>query len=938
MFLDRFGRRTGFGLIVLGICGIAAGVLTGIVLTQGLILGFETYLVYDYDSKFDDPKYEDCDTKDRIVYFYNLTNYVDVLNNNARPYYDEVGPYKFKEESCVFKEHADEHWRYYKQYWKPAVQTEGSTTDIIYNFNPAYSSINYQLHQQSGKENTERVLIQRMTGGFLQQVLSTLEGPNFTSVVTTKALPTVYLNIQSTAMNSMVTLVRLNAAYSVMWNVINSMANYYNSFTPERNFFNVAGPTYGVTTYYNTIGAGFPAYPYPNGTTWSDDAINKTLYLGATLVLPTSNVTIPSWRTANAAGMQSWLTWYQTASSNPTVKAAMISAYNYSASTSQLDLLANWLVNYMMTTVANSQLGGTSGVNSTAYQTFLGQWANCSALATGLDTNNDSVTPDGFELGTSFPIVNGSYPGATNVSYASAQSLWNTNSSTSIVTANGINAWFNAINTNNASLLYGLGAANGLSTTETNLLKDYLVEWQTTLVIPFLYQQLQITNLSDAAYIQWGSGTLLGQGVSVQSIQTSLPYPPEFAVYAYSVNSSIRFNLARSKFLLRDGHMPFFDGSTVDLFFNYFEEGDYSSIYNVWNLTQTEADVFAGYLKAFGTAFANWKMETDIFPNGGGIITFRTAMEWMYTAEDPLLLALGQDPYVGLQYNGSHASNYSEANAQEDYKEAIYRGGTRDDLKKFLEVKEYEGLTTVNFWAEPVKVKGNDGGDFWVPASLKEDETILVWNDRIVRPIEFRKTGEMIVKDIKLWQYEPVEDFWLNEIDNPANAFYFQEQTGLLNITPTARSETFISRPGFYGADIARSQVDGVDDSKEEFHRWILGINREAGFLMYKEAFFQISAQMPNFTEFYNVSGRIIPYAWFDEHNEVSDSKANRFKSFVNGAKNGSIAAYVVGCTVGGLMVIFGGLILLRYRWRKIRMFEEQVKGMNLVELPEKWS
>ena len=90
MFLDRYGRRVGFGLLIFGICGIAAGVLTATVLTQGLKLGFETYLKYDQNSKFNDPTYEDCDTDERIAYFYNLTNYLDVLHNNSRVSFHRV--------------------------------------------------------------------------------------------------------------------------------------------------------------------------------------------------------------------------------------------------------------------------------------------------------------------------------------------------------------------------------------------------------------------------------------------------------------------------------------------------------------------------------------------------------------------------------------------------------------------------------------------------------------------------------------------------------------------------------------------------------------------------------------------------------------------------------------------------------------------------------
>jgi hypothetical protein len=939
MFIDRFGRRVGFGLIVFGICTIAAGVLAGLVLTEGLKLGFETYLKYDENSKFNDPTYEDCDTDTLKVYFYNLTNYQEVLTNDARPNFTEVGPYTFDQETCIFKEHADTHWKYYKKYWKDPVQTDGSESDIIYNFNPAYGAVNYNIKLQTGETNTERVLIQRFTGQALTTVLSTMEGPSFTDSVKISALPTVYTSIKATAMNSFVPLVRLTAAWTAMWSSINATAASYSNFLPERNFFNTAAPPFGVTTYYNTLGAGFIAWPAA-GSTFTDLAINRTLYLGVVLNLPDQTAVIPGWSVATqVAGLQAWLYWYQVAAVNPTVKSIMSSAYNLTLTPTnpQLDLLANWLSNYMMTTVANANLGGATGVNNTAQAQFYGQWSNSAALKGGLDLNADAVTPDGFELGTAFPIVNGSFPAATGVSLATTTNLWNVNSNTSILSSVGINTWFTAIRSGNPELLYPLGNSNGLTNATTDVLSNYLQQWQSYLVVPFIYQQFQISNLSDLAYIQWGSGALLGQGVSVQSIQTTLPYPPEFAVYAYSKGSPVRFSLSRSKFLLKEGKFPFFEGSTVELFFDYLEASDYSSIYNIWGLSQTEAIIFGEYLYDFGTEYVTYILNTQVFPYGGGPVTWRTAKQWMYTAEDPLLKLLGVSPFVGLYYNASHAANYSQADAQEDYRDAIFRGGTRDDLKKFLEVKEYNGLVTVNIWKEPVRVEGNDGGDNFVPASLHDNDDVLVWNERLVRPITFKKSGEFDVKGIPLWKLQPTEDLWRNEIDYPDNALYFQEMTGLLNITPTAPAYTFISRPGFYGADLARAGVDGIDDSREEFKDWIIGVNWQSGFTMYKQAYFQISAGISNYTEFYNITGRIIPFGWIEDKDEITDKQATRFKTIVNGAKNGSIAAYVIGCVLGGVMTIFGVAILLRYRYRKMRQFEEQVKGMNLVELPEKF-
>jgi len=248
-------------------------------------------------------------------------------------------------------------------------------------------------------------------------------------------------------------------------------------------------------------------------------------------------------------------------------------------------------------------------------------------------------------------------------------------------------------------------------------------------------------------------------------------------------------------------------------------------------------------------------------------------------------------------------------------------------------------VNVIDFWNPPQHVNGNDGGDFWVPASIGEHEVVEVWNDPLVRPIPFKKVGEYTVKGIKLWKMAVLDSFWESATDYPANSVYYQFEAGLLNITPVAPAPSFISRPGFFGVDdTIRTNVQGVT-SKPEYQTWFFGFNWESGFTMDKQTYYQISTLTTPYTEFGNniTSGYYIPFVWFDSVTQISDHQATRFKTIVDGANNGSIAAYVVGCVVGGLMTIVGFLILLRYRHRKLRAFEEQVKGMNLVELPEKF-
>lgn len=74
------------GLILLGV-GAAIIIITTViagVLNHGVKDGIKNIWVYEHDSKYDDPNYEDCSNTTRSYYLYNITNVDDFLYNGKK--------------------------------------------------------------------------------------------------------------------------------------------------------------------------------------------------------------------------------------------------------------------------------------------------------------------------------------------------------------------------------------------------------------------------------------------------------------------------------------------------------------------------------------------------------------------------------------------------------------------------------------------------------------------------------------------------------------------------------------------------------------------------------------------------------------------------------------------------------------------------------------
>jgi len=269
-----------------------------------------------------------------------------------------------------------------------------------------------------------------------------------------------------------------------------------------------------------------------------------------------------------------------------------------------------------------------------------------------------------------------------------------------------------------------------------------------------------------------------------------------------------------------------------------------------------------------------------------------------------------------------------KAQTKELISSRVWRGGTREEYEEFLEAKEFEGNDTVYFWAEPVKVKGNNGGSLWHwDMSEAEDHKLVVWSDDLARPTVWQKVGEYEEQGILLWKYELSASEWQNSTENADNAKYFQQVHGLFNVTPVVGAfRSFLSRPHYYdvGSQV-KEDVTGLDDSNSYYEKWWFAVEPNSGITMAKLTIPQLCFEVTSLRELYDISAATVPVVWFDSYAYIGEEDANLFKGFVYGLEAGAIVLFVAGVSIGLILLVVGNVLLYQFRPSKF-IFDMEMK------------
>jgi hypothetical protein len=484
-----------------------------------------------------------------------------------------------------------------------------------------------------------------------------------------------------------------------------------------------------------------------------------------------------------------------------------------------------------------------------------------------------------------------------------------------------VKAWFAAIQTaqrTNGSDLLGFAPYSfqlGMPSADIIKVATWLGKWQSTLVEPYIKASFGVTDLTQLAYVQWGTGLL--PGVSVADLDPTVPAAPEFAIWALRNNNTIRFDKNRSitvlsKFLGANGTTP--------QFFQLLQANNLTAINAVYGFSPQEAVAFAGYLNYVMTTFVDANLR-QVFAAGGGLVTARTAREILWEGIDPLISLLKGPAAARAGVFYSSDSDYptrADAEASQPLQSSrIFTGGNKDELRDYLEIKQYKGKSVIAGYSN-MTVRGNIDGAYWVPGSLSKTEPLLIWVPTVQRPLKVEFVDVITVKGIECWRYKVSDDEFKTTAENPDNARFTQNIHGLLNVTGIKTLRTYASRPHLSGVSDAKvvDTFSVMDENNAADNAQFFAINPLSGITMYVDFAAEVLVEFPKLSRYFNNSAGFAPITWTEIYQIIPDADADKFKSGVNGAQSGSIIAFVLGMGLGIILIAVGIFILVKYKSR----------------------
>jgi len=317
-----------------------------------------------------------------------------------------------------------------------------------------------------------------------------------------------------------------------------------------------------------------------------------------------------------------------------------------------------------------------------------------------------------------------------------------------------------------------------------------------------------------------------------------------------------------------------------------------------------------------------------LFAEGAGLITTRTVSDWLFTAEDPLVRTLGEDPNVAFVKNIT--ANKTQADAAPKQILRIYTGN--NDL--YWSLMPYNAGDILTFWAQNISIQGFNGSQFLTDNYVKKvpNAELTLWNPLVNRSIPIQYWGEHTWSGIATAYLSLTSDALASEYQNPDNAIYYSQYSGLINKTSNPpMAPLFLSQPDFVNTDPTVHQnltfTDDIFtpyDTSDRFseHRFAIFVMVEPtlGSSVWGNVPMQINLKYGPTTMFYpNVKPSFAPIYWNAITDQATKHDTDQIKSQLYTGRKAWKALVGLGAGLGGVLMILGavGLVVFRDGYRK---------------------
>jgi len=710
--------------------------------------------------------------------FFNLTNYLDIANNaSAIPVYDELGPYCYRlnheKQNVQWSDDGNEvNYRIFQNYvWAPEVSQGDALNDIVVNLSPGYIGI-------LATTGTEFDLTMAFNGPSYKTNMEWLT----TEFVHHNQIDSQKKSLTTSQNNILANGTSINEFYTIWAN-----STYENS-----TLWN------GMLVSYNGISSGISI---ESASMLWDSSIEYSLvnskketgelWFNATLPDTSSYDKIPNIETRTSA------------------QAQIQSIFNLTSS--QTEMLANWLRNSFFIDVVNPSLISDYADEGVEVIEDLGwlQWGSCGV--TGLESASKKYY---FKPGGTIEY------GCFILGRVDKMNITETKK---LLT--GENGLFQMVNVGKFYNYY-LTALNPLdcpinTTTELN---RRCSECNTC------YQQVTNCTSNRSSYTcTLQNGTCINQYNTTDHCKSEqvpqLCDIPSFTDITcdgckkcydseFNANSTLNpaencTNCSHCKFNSTDTPCDTCDYCEECQFYvNCYNDEMWDYIEETWGLDYDHTITFVAYMLYTYDVYATPYLEKLLFGAGAGLFPIRTVNDWIFDAKDPLMaLANPVEPNAGnlIQNMTSPDDIYNYGNI------TTYTG--LKNISQTASYKSYAGMSTIEppFWNEPVPIEGcTEWGQFEPFLNERDVKDLYTFDSTYLRTLHLQRTGSVEYRGVPMWR------FMLSNDTLMPDPVYYQTIPGFANSTSFHEfCPIFYSNPHWAGVeDYYADKVIGVKENR----------------------------------------------------------------------------------------------------------------------------
>jgi hypothetical protein len=298
-----------------------------------------------------------------------------------------------------------------------------------------------------------------------------------------------------------------------------------------------------------------------------------------------------------------------------------------------------------------------------------------------------------------------------------------------------------------------------------------------------------------------------------------------------------------------------------------------------------------------------------------GVITNRTAEEWLFTAEDAAIKDAmsknGKDESLARVNLFDNCKNETEAE-EADIKTITIMTG-KDNKYLARRVVRYDEKSTINLWQTPETIGGSLG--MYNPPSLTDVIAPKIFNPDLMRVIDMVYIGKTSVFGVELNRYT-----FAPKTFSPNENYYMKTQ-GLINAQPVEKYKgvpVLVSKPHFLDSDPSViSAIEGIEPNRID-HETYIDVEPISGVTMHARERVQVNFNVSSDEYFTSdINTTVMPIAWYERSGIVPKHLADRFTEEVYPAQTAQTAIIYAGPILGVIFSISGGSGTLNNEFQK---------------------